>query len=1019
MDTKTKAPVPKKIKKEPGISCLVCDERFERISYRDAHLQATHRPTISDYGCSTCHEEFMTLQEMTAHNEWHVKSNVPHRCLTCSATFPSTKLVNFQSHLLTCVDPSNVVASEFAGNILCGNCNLEYETQNLYDWHACFIGDNSRCPQCQRVFIKRTVLLKHMFKCTGLPPVNAAVTAAPAKKAKGRKKKIARGFQKTKNKPDIPPQNSFKFEPETIIDQNADGDDGDAYDAVDNSFMDTHFADSDNEFEPSNSIITSSGLDMPNSPEKESDNVNSTINSDESPSPAVHTSNSSAPATAIGVRTNANVELSLLQCHVKLEPLDVASLAPSTISVNSVATVNTAPVIEPPQRPLTVPPLTIRIKKEVIRPGYGDEFDATLAHNIKQERVDETYELAGSSNDASQHDSNAHKKSKHRDKPKKLYKKPALLAIKIKQERMERETNDDGEFGESYPDYSMSSGDYSLPPPDAAAANNSPFDNNPLPIITQIHSVIEAGVPVNTDSLFNLPPSISSQSANNIVPFTPIRIKSEFQRPLSPPANTIDSTSISHEHPHDEQQHNQLDNATEDFNQPENEQQLHSEPHSETEQKSEHEQQFDETVDSTMVLESSNNGIENECIQLNHNENDRNEFENNENDEQTTPMECDTSSSFHDNVQSATNVKADEAVDSTAENDVDELVNTNANQTNAILGNTDPQICSSAADDIQPIPHETHEIDVPPLPIEPMPDTRDQSASNENQVSQQTDDNIIQSIYENTPSSEVDPSIESTSLKGAIDTNNDVEMVEDGQQLSENLTNMEHDGAAATSTEMLQPIDEICDVSNALVTNVTNDNSNISPIDFIENANDESLNFIDQLVHEVADKMVAPQECDDAPHEVGKVMISNDAAPTDSTEMPFMATTEFNYNVECSMKNAAENNESNAQTIDEAAKTTLLALSDIPDIDYNLLPVLNDTNEFASNPENKVNACSSSEAMDDGEDESGAITAAVDGGNDHDNGNDGNNDTGADANATINPDTNSQVDVEEPKLPIN
>lgn len=976
MDTKTKAPVPKKIKREPGVSCLVCEERFEKISHRDTHLQAMHRPSIADYGCATCHEQFVTLQEITAHNEWHIKNSVQHKCTICGASFP--KLLDYQNHLLDCIDPSFVVASEFAGNILCGNCNLEYETQNLYDWHACFIGDNSRCPQCQRVFIKRSVLLKHMFKCTGPPLGNVAPPIAAAKKVGRPKKKSAKGLPKAKNQADIPPQNSFKFEPETIIDQNADGDD-DVYNAVDDSYMDTHFADSDNEFDPSNSIITSSGLDdTPNSPAKQSEIDNSTINQ-------AHEEIQTPPSnngTAASARTNMG--LSLLQCHVKLEPLDVASLAVPSISVNPpvAPVIHQVPVIEPPQRPLTVPPLTIRIKKEVIRPGYGDEFDANLAHNIKQERVDETYELAGSSTQKDpQNYSNAHKKSKHRDKQKKLYKKPALLAIKIKQERMEREANDDDEYGQSYPDYSMSSEDYSMPPSDATTANNSPFDTNPLPIITQIHSVIEAGVPASTSSSFNLSlankPSALSQSTNNLVPFTPIRIKSEFQRPLSPPPNPIDSTLMS------QRPDNASDLvATEGLKLSENEQQSHSEYNPGAGEKLNDGQQFNETVDSTMALEGANNDTENQGALLI--ETDQNEYENNGNEEPTSSMVCDTSSSLHDNVQSTTNIQTDEAVNSTAKSDSKED-----------FEDSDSQICSSAVNDEPPVPHEMNEKDEPLLPIEPMSDTQDQAnAFNKSQAGQKTEENIIHSMYENSLSSETNPNIESTSSSCAVDMDIGDDMVENGKQLAKDPTHVGHD-AVATSAEILQTNDEICAVGDAIVSNVTNENSNISPIDFIENANDDSLNFIDQLVHEVADTIIAA-------HEASDVMATNSAAPIEPTEMPFMASAEFNYNVGCSTENAAENHEPDAPAIEAADKSTLLALSDIPDIDCNLLPVLNDTNEYTSNAGDKDNACSPSVVMDENNESGANATAATD---------NGCKDIVADDNA----DTNIQNDVEEPK----
>lgn len=1022
MDTKTKAPVSKKIKKEPGISCLVCDERFEKISARDAHLQAMHRPTIADYGCATCHEQFTDMEENTSHNEWHWKNHVPHKCAICNATFP--KLISFQSHLLACVHPSFASTTDFAGNIFCGNCNSEYETQNLYDWHACFIGDNSRCPLCQRIFIKRAVLLKHMFKCTGPLPGTAAATAPtpPKKVAKGKaKKKTAKPVQKTKNKLDVPAQNSFKFEPETIIEQNVDGDD-DAFDAVDNSFMDTHFADSDTEFEPSNSIITSTGLDMTNSPAKEMEHDNETINPTESQAPAIITS-----ITSPGVRPI--IELPLLECRVKLEPLDVASFVPPAVPVNPEPT----PIVKPSQRPLTVPPLTIRIKKEVVRPGYDDEFDANLARNVKQERVDETYELAGGSTSAHRPHSNVHKKAKHRDKEKKLYKKPALLAIKIKQERMEREENADGEYGESYPNYSMPSDDYPMSL-EVGGAATSAYENNPLPIITQIHSVIGADISAATESSLHLPvPQITIKPTHNIVPFVPIRIKSEFQKPLSPPPiDAIDSTSIPQNPDCDVQQQHDIENPpdsegsrlqsetaekSDNGQLPEMETQPYSEQHPETEPKSDNEkvpnneQQSDETIDSTVAFESSDIDMGNECkqaeLKVDDHEYDSKVLENNEIIGQSQQMECDTSSSYNGDIQVMANMQSDETVDSTAQND-NEL---NENQANAVISeqNSNSQSCSSAIEDPS-IPDEITEKEETLSQIKTVSETQpDENAFSEKRAFEKDMENI-----EST--NEMDHIVERTSSHcvdgdGDGDINMDIDIgVGKEQELVENFTNMKHN----EDTGILQPTSEMCDVNNVLV---TNENSNISPIDFIENTNecDDSLNFIDQLVTEVADEMTEANN-----DEVNKVMIhDSNVASLESSNVSFV-TTEFNYNVGCSIKSVepSEHNESNAQTVVEAQKSAandaLLALSDIPDIDCDLLPVLS-ANERTSN-ESKLNACPSQPSplpMNDNESGASCVAAvAPDGG-----GSCSGSGNEIDTNAILNADANIQN--EQPNLPLN
>lgn len=903
-DTKIKTPLPKKIKKEPGISCSICDTRFEKVAYRDAHLSLEHRPLIVDYGCPSCQEQFATLEETTAHNGWHWKTNVPFKCVICDATFP--KLITFQKHLSSCVHPSFALTAPFAGNIYCSICKSEFETQNLYDWHRCFISDNSPCPHCSRVFVKRTVLIKHMFRCTGPP---GAAPVAP-KKVKGKaKKKTAKGAQKVKNRLDIPPQNSFKFEPETIIEQNIDGED--AFDAMDESFMDTHFADSDNEFEPMNSIIPSTELAVDQGePTKEPINEGTII--------ANVNEIAANDVPDVGIR--ANLSHPLLECRVKLEPLDVSNLTTPTI------TVHPEPVVSQSQPQLTVPPLTIRIKKEVIRPGYGDEFDISLARNIKQERVDETYELASTSTSTSTHRSKhgAHKKSINPEKQKKLYKKPALLAIKIKQERMERETTDD-DCNDSYQDYSMPSDDFSV-----VTGNQSFEATNSLPIITQIHSVIgpSAIVPMANDQLIDQQMPIATNSSEtsqqtNNVPFMPIRIKSEFQRPLSPPP-AINSEATQ-----------QLDENVATAN-------------------------VSDCVESTMMPDITINETGNEN---NEPENEPEHIDKEPETEVTStepqPMECDTSSTlnFDTNLQPSSMVddvttletgKSDDNNITEIENETQPIENMNVAESFV-----PPQFSGENVASEQNLDENCdEEIILPQNEFLPeQQETTDELFENGQCGDEVVTTNTVENMLVNHETVENEQSIDSMSQHSmnSLDKHLDI------------LSASGHD--VDKSEQMLLPIEPpICDDNIAMDTDVTNDNSNISPIDFIEpNTNDDSLNFIDQLVHEVADTMV--EQTSDG----SRIDTQNDGIPIDTSNMPFEATN-FNYSIGCiasAIGNVVDpspemhRDESNSKPIENvekpAADDTLLTLSDIPDIDYDLLPVLN-AMEPKSNG-NELNTC--------------------------------------------------------------
>lgn len=880
LEVKTKQPVKKKIKKEPGVSCLVCEERFEKISFRDAHMVANHRPTTSEYGCSSCLEQFPTIEEYTSHHEWHSMFNVPHKCTLCGAVFE--KLITFQRHVSACVHQEYALMTTFSKSIFCELCNLEYETQNLYDWHNCFIGHNSPCPKCERIFIKKTVLMKHMFKCIG-PGSVVELPKKPMTTGKAKKRK-----QPGKSKNEIPPQNSVKFEPETIIEP-AD----EAYDAMDDSYMDTHFGDSDNEFETNDSISEPTEPSVEPIPSVSTQPTVSEVNS-----PSYPKARKSTTCTSLNVDTNVQTNLNqpLLECRVKLEPLDVSNYAiPSTET--SPEPVEDRPLTVPPlviSRP-TVPPLTIRIKKEVIQPGYGDDFNPDLARNIKQERVDETYELAGTSR---QEYSISHKKSKHREKEKKLYKKPALLAIKIKQERMEREDNDnDNDCENYYQDYSMASADF--------GAMSQPFDNSPLPIITQIHSVLEPP-PISASS--NAQPNeqqntIGTNQIANSIPFVPIRIKSEFHKPLTPPPPPAE---VDNEHLVNNPDDTTIENATTESQiiNTNNECDKNLSPSTDLNPLP------NSSIDDLPVTSQEENRISSA-------------------DEINISPSIEAVANLGDNEQELSRI---EPVSST--NDISDMVC--ERQSDAV--EEEEAVCENISDPSQDDVESQNETIKSESLVENAPGS--------NNLSKEENQNKIQMENENLPPQREVPEESRKHFDEPIESRVDEDNTmndESAASLEENLISSEEnalsleenlkDGNEQNSEVIDEQIEDlldtgpentphvikpICDDLDAVVTNEI-----MSPIDFIEsNTNDDSLNFIDQLVHEVADTIV-PQITD-----VEKVVELHENIQPGSSNL---GGAQLDYNVGCSDENH-ENlaTESNANVVDEAtANDTLLALSDI------------------------------------------------------------------------------------------
>lgn len=98
-------------------------------------------------------------------------------------------------------------------DIKCFQCKKKFLTQNLFEWHACFLKTRGSCSKCGQYYQKKSMLFKHYVLCEGRfetpdaaldptmrfkmenagfqAPVKVSSTAEPstAKKVKGPKRK--------------------------------------------------------------------------------------------------------------------------------------------------------------------------------------------------------------------------------------------------------------------------------------------------------------------------------------------------------------------------------------------------------------------------------------------------------------------------------------------------------------------------------------------------------------------------------------------------------------------------------------------------------------------------------------------------------------------------------------------------------------------------------------------------------------------------------------------------------------
>ncbi|KAJ6640145.1 Zinc finger protein, partial [Pseudolycoriella hygida] len=199
----------KKLKQEveveltPLHSCLICTKAFVTSDMLSSHLQQSHTVTISSFGCSSCAESFKTHNEEKDHELWHSLSKTSYICPICNVAFDKTSI--FTRHITLC-KPFDLTPT--VTNIRCSKCSEEFLTQNLYQWHKCFVKPNGRCWHCNRIFVKASTLFKHSFKCN--QSTNSShIEPAPKVSTEPKKRRTSRTCER---------ESHIKSEPEANLD---------------------------------------------------------------------------------------------------------------------------------------------------------------------------------------------------------------------------------------------------------------------------------------------------------------------------------------------------------------------------------------------------------------------------------------------------------------------------------------------------------------------------------------------------------------------------------------------------------------------------------------------------------------------------------------------------------------------------------------------------------------------------------------------------------------------------------
>ncbi|XP_055551258.1 titin-like isoform X2 [Wyeomyia smithii] len=167
-------PVPKKIKFEHP--CSYCSDEFKTQTELDEHLGSKHIPIVRKFGCGSCGETFESILEFKDHNLWHQLTRTMYTCFKCKRKYDKNTALVKHCSLNACGRVSRGRPPTIKPDVQCRLCNKKFKTQNLYEWHSCFLKPKGNCPKCGKFFVKKAVLTRHyMMFCTGTLPISEPV----------------------------------------------------------------------------------------------------------------------------------------------------------------------------------------------------------------------------------------------------------------------------------------------------------------------------------------------------------------------------------------------------------------------------------------------------------------------------------------------------------------------------------------------------------------------------------------------------------------------------------------------------------------------------------------------------------------------------------------------------------------------------------------------------------------------------------------------------------------------------
>lgn len=148
---------------KPKVKCIVCVEAFQNDGELYAHLYNSHVPSsYNKFGCSSCGYSVSDKNQWLAHKKWHFRQKEPYICIWCHEIHE--RFIEFSKHFASCT--SRIQLEVTQPDIRCELCKRKFITRNLYEWHNCFIKHRANCRKCGEYFAKKEKLFTHFLDCS-------------------------------------------------------------------------------------------------------------------------------------------------------------------------------------------------------------------------------------------------------------------------------------------------------------------------------------------------------------------------------------------------------------------------------------------------------------------------------------------------------------------------------------------------------------------------------------------------------------------------------------------------------------------------------------------------------------------------------------------------------------------------------------------------------------------------------------------------------------------------------------